>query len=81
MSRNPLIPIFLTIIMVNSLIAIMQKPHLLENNLDFHASSSPTPNDYNYTDFGNGSAANSFWVGSDDSGIQDTWLSLSLIHI
>ena len=77
MSRNPLIPIFLTIIMVNSLIAVMQKPHLLENKLDFHASSSPTPNDYNYTDFGNGSAANSFWVGSDDSGIQDTWLSAS----
>ncbi|MBO58204.1 MAG: hypothetical protein CMA77_04325 [Euryarchaeota archaeon] len=77
MSRNPLIPIFLTIIMVNSLAAVMQKPHLLDNNLDFHASSSPTPNEYNYTDFGNGSAANSFWVGSDDSGIQDTWLSAS----
>ena len=77
MSRNLLIPIFLTVIMVNSLLAVMQKQHLPQNNEDYQASSAPSSSEYNYTNFGNGSAANSFWVGSDDSGIQDTWLSAS----
>ena len=77
MSRNLLIPFLFAILMVNSLTSAVEKSHFIEESGDFLASSGPEPNEHSYTDYGNGSAANSFWVGTSDSGIQDTWLSAS----
>ena len=61
--------------MVNPLTSAVENTHFERESGDLLASSGPEPNEHSYTDYGNGSAANSFWVGTSDSGIQDTWLS------
>ncbi|HJM86841.1 MAG TPA: hypothetical protein QF433_01345, partial [Candidatus Thalassarchaeaceae archaeon] len=75
MSRNLLIPLLFAILMVNTLAPVVENTHILEANVDFLAGSGPQQNDHSYTDNGNGTAANSFWVGNSTQGIQDTWMS------
>ena len=76
MFRNPLISLMIAIIVFSPWAIIIQNNDLNENNEILHSSAPPSANDDDYTDFGNGSAENSYWVGSSgNSGIQDTWLS------
>jgi len=76
MFRNPLISLMIAIIVVSPWAIAIQNNDLNEKNGDFYSSTPPSPNDDDYTDFGNGSARNSYWVGSSGNhGIQDTWLS------
>lgn len=76
MFRNPLISLMIAIIVISPWAIAYQNVDLIDNNAIFHSSPPPSANDDDYTDLGNGSAGNSYWVGSvGNPGIQDTWLS------
>jgi len=66
----------IAIIVVSPWTIALQNRDFIDNTEVFNSSTPPSPNDDDYTDYGNGSAANSYWVGaSGNPGIQDTWLS------